>query len=79
MELKELIPSSEMSLVGLSGLGIGILFIWSIIWKGQALWRSAQKNDTAWFIIFMIVNTIGILEIVYLYIVAPKKKTQKES
>lgn len=44
-----------------------LLAIWSIGWKGWALWRAAKKNQKVWFIVFMIVNTAGILEIFYIY------------
>jgi hypothetical protein len=50
---------------GLMGL-IAILVIWSIIWKALALWRSARRNEKGWFIVFLIINTAGILEIIYL-------------
>lgn len=51
------------------------LIIWSLIWKGFALWKSARNNQKNWFVIFMVVNTIGILEIIYLfYFSSPKLK-----
>ena len=43
-----------------------LLVAWTIPWKGIALWRSARNNQKIWFIIFMIVNTVGILEILYI-------------
>lgn len=43
-----------------------ILIIWSGIWKGITLWRSGRNNQLAWFIILLLVNTAGILEIFYL-------------
>ena len=45
-----------------------LIVIWSIIWKGIALWKAAKNNDKAWFIVLLIVNTVGILEIFYIYI-----------
>lgn len=53
---------------------IVLLAIWSIIWKGLALWRAAQNKQKAWYIVMLIINTAGILEILYLYIISPKKK-----
>ena len=44
-----------------------VLIIWSFIWKGLALWRSARNHQTAWFIIMLILNTLGILEIIYIF------------
>jgi len=48
------------------------LLIWSLAWKGVALWKSARLSHKTWFIALLIVNTIGILEIIYIYFVARK-------
>ncbi|OGH84398.1 MAG: hypothetical protein A2261_02200 [Candidatus Magasanikbacteria bacterium RIFOXYA2_FULL_44_8] len=39
---------------------------WSLVWKGLALWRAGRKNQLGWFIALLLINTMGILEIVYL-------------
>ncbi len=44
------------------------LLIWSIFWKGLALWRSARMNHKGWFIALLVINTVGIFEIVYIII-----------
>ncbi len=44
------------------------LYFWSIVWKGLALWKSAQREQKWWFIAFLVVNTLGILEILYYYV-----------
>jgi hypothetical protein len=51
-----------------------LLAIWSIPWKAWALWRSARRKDLAWFIVFTIVNTAGILDILYIFIFSKNKK-----
>lgn len=59
---------------------IAIVLIWSLTWKGLALWKSARKNSPVWFIILLIVNTIGVLEILYIYVFSEMeccKKTEK--
>ena len=43
-----------------------LLIAWSVIWKGIALWYSARNRQIAWYIALLIVNTVGILEIVYI-------------
>lgn len=50
-----------------------IVILWTIFWKAMALWISARKNDSVWFIILMLVNTLGILEIIYIFGVAKVK------
>ena len=57
-----------------------LLAIWEAIWKGFALWHSARNKQLGWFIIILVVNTVGILPILYLLLARPKKKQQvKES
>ena len=43
-----------------------ILIVWTMIWRGLALWHSARNKQMGWFIVFLIVSTVGILEIIYL-------------
>jgi uncharacterized membrane protein len=50
------------------------LAIWSLVWKGLALWRAAQRGSKPWFIVMLILNTAGILEIIYIFAVAPRRK-----
>ena len=50
-----------------------LVMVWSFVWKGLALWRSAKRGDMWWFIIFLVVNTLGILEIIYLFAVTGAK------
>ena len=50
-----------------------ILLIWSAIWKGIALWKAAGNKDLKWFIALLVINTVGILEILYIYVFSKKK------
>ncbi|MFA5384660.1 MAG: DUF5652 family protein [Eubacteriales bacterium] len=43
-----------------------LLIAWSLLWKALALWHSARSTQTVWYIVLCIVNTVGILEIIYL-------------
>lgn len=60
-------------------VGFGVLFIvllvWSLVWKGMALWRAAHEDSKPWFVALLIINTVGILEILYLYVFSKKRKT----
>jgi len=51
-----------------------ILAIWSVPWKGYALWTAAKKNHKGWFVALMIINTLAILEILYIYIFSREKE-----
>ncbi len=55
-------------LFGVSPLMIALVIIWTLAWKGVALWRAAQLGQKKWFIAILLVNTLGLLEIVYLFI-----------
>ncbi len=44
-----------------------VLAVWSIFWKGLALWHAAQRDEPWWFVILLVVNTAGILDIIYLF------------
>ncbi|MFN3301561.1 MAG: DUF5652 family protein [Patescibacteria group bacterium] len=50
-----------------------LIIIWSLIWKGLALWRAAKNDHQIWFIALLIFNTAGILEILYYFIFGKKK------
>lgn len=47
--------------------------LWAVVWKGLALWHAARRKEPVWFIVFLLVNTLGILEIIYLFFVAKLK------
>jgi hypothetical protein len=52
-------------------LGLALI-IWSFTWKGLGLWKAAGLRQKYWFIAILILNTLGILEIIYIYFVARK-------
>ncbi|MEM4244870.1 MAG: DUF5652 family protein [Candidatus Nanoarchaeia archaeon] len=54
-----------------------IAMIWSLIWKGIALWKSARHGQTAWFVVLLILNTVGLLEIIYLAFFQKRPPVQK--
>jgi hypothetical protein len=45
---------------------LALAAVWTIILKGFALWHAARNGQKWWFIALLIVNTLGILEIVYI-------------
>lgn len=42
------------------------LVIWELLWKGFALWRAGRNNHPGWFVALLVLNTAGILPIIYL-------------
>jgi hypothetical protein len=55
-----------------------VLYLWSLLWKGLALWRAGKLKQRNWFVGILILNTAGILEIVYLFFFATKRMTLEE-
>ena len=55
---------------------IGLLsaIVFAVILKGFALWRAARNNSSGWFVALLLVNTFGILEILYLTVWGRNKK-----
>jgi len=45
-----------------------VLTAWVLVWKGLALWKAARENSRWWFVALMVINTLGILEILYIYV-----------
>ena len=53
------------------------IIIWSMAWKGLALWTAGTRKEKVWFIVLFLVNTVGILEIIYLLTRKPKASGKK--
>ena len=59
---------------------VSIILLWSLLWKGIALWHSSKKDEKYWFIAILLLNTAGILEIAYLFYFSKfKVKLDKKS
>lgn len=72
---------------GTSELGFGIFAVLAALWlivvialKGYSLWHAAKRGEKWWFIALLLLNTGGILELVYIIFFLkkwPKRKAQK--
>ncbi|MDD5068333.1 MAG: DUF5652 family protein [Candidatus Pacebacteria bacterium] len=58
------------------GPALILLALWSIFWKGLALWHSGRREQEWWFVILLLVNTAGILDIIYLFLVIKMKASE---
>ena len=54
-------------LSGLMLFLIPLAVVWSMAWKGIALWRAGRNGHLVWFIVLFIFNTLGILPIIYIF------------
>jgi hypothetical protein len=60
--------------LGISIWVLAVIFIWAYAWKLLALWKAGRKNSPVWFVILALFNTIGILEILYIFVFSKMKK-----
>jgi len=52
-----------------------ILSVWELVWKYIAMWKASRNNHLAWYICIAVLNTAGILPIVYLLLHRSKSDT----
>jgi len=59
-----------------TGFGLLILLgaLWTIPWKGVALWKAARRGEKVWFVVLLLVNTLAILEILYIFFFSKEEK-----
>ena len=54
---------------------ISAVIVWDLLWKGAALWIAARQSDKPWFVALLVLNTIGILPLAYIYVFSKREKT----
>jgi len=57
-----------------------VLALWSIVWKGLALWKAARRGEKYWFVALLVINLVGLLEMLYIFVITPwmdSRKTNK--
>ncbi len=60
-------------IVGGTWLLFLLVAVWSLAWKGWGLWVAAHRGEKPWFIAMLILNTAGLLEIFYLFVIAKQR------
>jgi len=51
-----------------------IAAIWSLPWKGVAMWKAAQNKSVWWFVALLITNTFALLDMLYIFYFSKKQK-----
>ena len=51
-----------------------LAIIWELVWKGIAMWRAAHNGHKGWFVAMLIINSVGLLPLIYLSYVKPATK-----
>ena len=57
---------------------IWLMLLWAIPWKGLALWKAARNSHKKWFVALFLVNTMAILEIIYIFYFSKERKVASE-
>tara|TARA_Y100000310_G_scaffold345603_1_gene467132 strand:+ start:2232 stop:2543 length:312 start_codon:yes stop_codon:yes gene_type:complete len=60
------------------------VILWEVLWKGLSMWKASHKEHKIWFVALLLLNTMGILQILYYYWFSDissktKKRTKKVS
>ncbi len=55
-------------------LGLAVVLAWTIFWKGLGMWHAARNKQKYWFIAMLVLNTAGLLPIIYLLWFKPERK-----
>lgn len=55
-----------------------LVALWALVWKGFALWRAARNHQLYWFMTILGVNSVGILEILYIFVFAKDKNKKSK-
>ncbi|MBI3638605.1 hypothetical protein HY227_02575 [Candidatus Wolfebacteria bacterium] len=50
-----------------------ILLVWVLPWKGVALWKAARLTDKPWFVVLLLIQTLAVLDILYIFIFSKRK------
>lgn len=56
-----------------------LLSLWVIPWKGYALWIAARKGAKWWFIAILVINTLALLEIAYIFYFSKRKPKEAKA
>ncbi len=72
-----MVASDVASLLGINPYLLFVIVVWTLVWKAFSLWKSASKRQPIWFIVLLLVNTLGILEILYIYVFSEMKGNGK--
>jgi hypothetical protein len=52
-----------------------LIILWTLPWKGVTLWKSARNNQKWWFVALLAINTLALLEILYIFVFSKKKQS----
>jgi hypothetical protein len=51
-----------------------LIILWTLPWKGVALWKAAKNAHKWWFVVLLVLNTMAVLEILYIFCFSRRKR-----
>jgi type IV secretory pathway TrbD component len=51
-----------------------LAMLWVLPWKGVSLWRAVKRGDRTWFVALLLINSLAILDILYIFVFSRKVK-----
>lgn len=62
-----------------NALLIILILLWTLPWKGWAIWLAARNYHRGWFIVLFLTSTLAILDIIYIFFIGrPEYKKVQE-
>lgn len=58
-----------------NALLVGVVVLWDLVWKGLALWKASRAGSKWWFIAILVLNTSGLLPIIYIFMISKEEGT----
>ena len=54
-----------------------VAVLWTLPWKGYALWKAARGKHNFWFIALFLINTLALLDILYIFVFSKMHKKKQ--
>lgn len=51
-----------------------LIIVADVILRGMGMWRAARKGQQGWFVAMLVINSVGILPVVYMLFFEKKRK-----
>ena len=60
-------------------LVLTLIAVWTLPWKGVALWKAARLKQKGWFVTLLIINTLALLDIIYIFVLSKRTNADKNA
>jgi methionyl-tRNA synthetase len=67
----------EQLFMGVNPYTILAIVLWTLPWKAWALWLAARRGDLWWFLALIVVSTLGIVEMLYIFFIAKQNDSRE--